>query len=239
MATVGSLCTGIMGAELALSMMGLDPDLRWYSEIDPHACKVLAGKTDAPNLGDLKVIEWERVEPVDILVAGYPCQPFSTAGNRKGTDDPRHLWPWIACALRVLRPRHALLENVAAHLGLGFDAVLADLAALGFDAEWTTLRASDVGACHQRDRLFIVATDAMRPGGRQDTGAARRHETEHGGGGRSTVTSLSVMAKQSVVIGRMDNALLPTPTKGDGAWGATGGGFGELRDHADRCGEGA
>jgi DNA (cytosine-5)-methyltransferase 1 len=157
---VGSLCTGILGAELAFTMMGLEPDLRWYSEIDPHARKVLARRVpDVPNLGDLKVIEWESVEPVDALVAGYPCQPFSHAGNRKGTDDPRHLWPWIACALRVLRPRYAFFENVAAHLGLGFDEVLSDLAAFGFDAEWTTLRASDVGACHQRDRLFIVATD--------------------------------------------------------------------------------
>lgn len=117
---MGSLCTGILGAELALARMGLEPDLRWYSEIDPHACKLLADKTDAPNLGDLKLIEWERVEPVDILCAGYPCQPFSHAGKRKGTDDPRHLWPWIECALRVLRPRYALFENVAAHLGLGF-----------------------------------------------------------------------------------------------------------------------
>jgi DNA (cytosine-5)-methyltransferase 1 len=156
---VGSLCTGIMGSELAMGLMGWDVDLRWWSEIEPAAIKIISQHTDAPNLGDLKVIDWTQVEPVDVLVAGYPCQPFSQAGQRKGTDDERHLWPYIADALGVLRPRIALFENVAGHLSLGFDAVLCDLAALGFDVEWTTLRASDVGACHQRNRLFIVATD--------------------------------------------------------------------------------
>ena len=174
MTTVGSLCTGILGAELALDLMGLEPDLRWYSEIDKDACKLLAQRhPDVPNLGDLKLIEWERCEPVDVLTAGYPCQPFSTAGNRKGTDDPRHLWPWIACALRVLRPRFALFENVAAHLGLGFDAVLSDLAALGFDAEWATLRASDVGACHGRNRVFLAAHPEGAGGG---MGPGRLHD---------------------------------------------------------------
>ena len=222
---VGSLCTGILGAELALTMMGLEPDLRWYSEIDPHACKVLARRVpDVPNLGDLKVIEWERVEPVDALVAGYPCQPFSHAGNRKGTDDPRHLWPWIACALRVLRPRYAFFENVAAHLGLGFDEVLSDLAAIGFDAEWTTLRASDVGACHQRDRLFIVATDTLQPGGRKDTGAARRHEAEHGGGG-SVDRDEPLGNGEAIGSARPDGQrTTPDPDQGRRSMGSHGGG---------------
>jgi DNA (cytosine-5)-methyltransferase 1 len=157
---VGSLCTGIGGAEMALAMMGLEAEVVWYAEYDPKASQLLADKMpDVPNLGDITKIDWTSLEPVDAITAGYPCQPFSTAGKRQGVDDERHLWPYIADALRVLRPRYAFLENVSAHLGLGFDAVLSDLASLGFDAEWTTLRASDVGACHQRDRLFIVATD--------------------------------------------------------------------------------
>jgi DNA (cytosine-5)-methyltransferase 1 len=166
---VGSLCTGIGGAEMALDMMGLKPEVVWYAEFDPKASQLLADKMPGvPNLGDITKIDWTSLEPVDAITAGYPCQPFSTAGKRRGTDDERHLWPYIADALRVLRPRYTFLENVSAHLGLGFDAVLSDLASLGFDAEWTTLRASDVGACHQRDRLFIVATDTHQ--GRRQLG---------------------------------------------------------------------
>ncbi|MFW3474427.1 DNA cytosine methyltransferase [Streptomyces microflavus] len=99
---------------------------------------------DVPNLGDLKTVDWAAVEPVDIFCGGYPCQPFSNAGLRKGTDDERHIWPWIARALGVLRPRVAVFENVAGHLRLGFDTVLADLARIGFDAEWCVVRADEV-----------------------------------------------------------------------------------------------
>lgn len=155
---VGSLCTGIMGSEIALKLAGLEPELVWYSEYEKRPSELLATKTDAPNLGDLTKIDWTTVEPIDCLVAGYPCQPFSTAGLRKGTDDPRHLWPYIAEAVRILRPRIALFENVYGHLSKGFDTVLCDLASLGYDAEWSTVRASDIGACHRRDRLFITAT---------------------------------------------------------------------------------
>ena len=158
---VGSLCTGILGAELALSMMGLEPELQWYAEIDKHACKVLERHAPGvPNLGDFTKTDWATVEPVEALTAGFPCQPFSTAGARKGTEDERHLWPHIAAGpIRSLRPRFVFLENVAAFIPLGLGIVLGDLADLGYDARWTCLRASDVGACHGRNRFFLIATD--------------------------------------------------------------------------------
>ncbi len=96
-----------------------------------------------------------------------PCQPFSTAGKRKGTKDERHLWPYVRDAIRALRPRLVVLENVRGHLTLGFDVVLADLAALGMSARWGVVRASDAGAPHGRARLFIVAwwpADSDGPG---------------------------------------------------------------------------
>ena len=150
---VGSFFTGYGGLDIAVG-----GDLQWYAEIEPAACQVLAEHyPDVPNLGGMTKIDWALVPPVDILTGGYPCQPFSHAGNRKGKDDERHLWPYVCAAIDALRPRYAILENVAGHLTLGFADVLSDLARIGFDAEWGTFRASDVGAPHQRNRLFIVA----------------------------------------------------------------------------------
>ena len=207
---MGSLCTGILGAELALEMMGLEPDLRWYSEIDRDACKVVAQhRPNVSNLGNLKDVMWERVEPVDVLVAGYPCQTESHAGKRLGANDPRWIWPWIACSVRVLRPRITLLENVAAHLSLGFRRVLGDLTSSGFDVRWTTLRAANVGACHGRDRLFIAAypsgNEPERWGGVGDLGSTKRErerEKHNNGNGFGTPLAIAVQ-------------LLPTPTHRD------------------------
>ncbi|WP_344029053.1 DNA cytosine methyltransferase [Streptomyces luteireticuli] len=131
--------------------------LAWAADPDPGPARILAHHhPDTPNLGDLTALDWADVEPVDVLTAGYPCQPFSTAGKRKGVDDPRHLWPHIAHALGVLRPRLGIFENVAAHTALGFGDVLSDLARLGRHAEWRCLRASSIGAPHQRNRLFLL-----------------------------------------------------------------------------------
>lgn len=152
----GSCFSGIGGLDAGLESAGMTP--AWQSEIEPLSCRVLAKHwPTVPNLGDITLIDWRTVEPVDVICGGYPCQPFSLAGNRGGDSDERHLWPFMLDAVRVLRPRYVLIENVAGHLSLGFDTVLADLAALGFDAEWSTLTACSVGAPHVRRRLFCVA----------------------------------------------------------------------------------
>lgn len=144
---LGSLCTGYGGLDLAAEIVLGPLTHAWHAEIDPHAAKVLAHHwPDVPNLGDLTAVDWGHVEPVDVLTAGYPCQPLSLAGPRTGMNDERWIWDEIYAAIRVLRPRFVLLENVAGHLSLGFGRVLGDLAAAGFDAEWGCFRASDVGA---------------------------------------------------------------------------------------------
>ena len=173
---IGSLCSGYRGLDMAVEEV-FDATTAWVSDVDPGANKILAHHWQTvPNIGDLTTTRWDDVEPVDIVCGGYPCQPFSTAGKRKGTADARHLWPFVAGALRVLRPRVAIFENVANHLRVGFDTVLQDLAGLGFDAEWAVVRADEVGAPHQRRRLFILATAADAPnlGHERDRGARGR-----------------------------------------------------------------
>lgn len=156
--TVGSLCSGYEGISLGLSTAGIEHRTVFVADPDPGATTVLEARfPDVPNLGDITTVDWRTVAPVDLLTAGYPCQPFSTAGKRKGTKDVRHLWPHIADAVRVVRPRWVLLENVAGHRSLGFGRVLADLAALGYVGSWCSVRASDVGAAHKRERVFILA----------------------------------------------------------------------------------
>ncbi|MFC9795319.1 DNA cytosine methyltransferase [Streptomyces sp. NPDC127584] len=176
---IGSLCTGYGGLDMAVQSV-LGGSLAWVSDVDPGASRILAHHhPGVPNLGDLTAVDWTGVVPVDVVCGGYPCQPFSTAGKRKGTADERHIWPSIADALRVLRPRYAVFENVANHLRLGFADVLADLADLGFDAEWCVVSASQVGAAHQRRRLILLAVAADAP----DLGHERCRDTRRGWAG--------------------------------------------------------
>lgn len=156
---IGSLCSGAGGLDMAVESI-TGGRVKWCADNARGPAIVQAARYGVPNLGDITRIDWHTVEPVGIVTAGYPCQPFSAAGRKKGTADERHLWPYIREAIRHLRPRIVVLENVANHRRIGFDVVLGDLAAIGFDADWTSLRAADVGACHGRERLFVVAYPA-------------------------------------------------------------------------------
>jgi len=106
---------------------------------------------------------------VDVLTAGFPCQDISNAGKRAGiTGAHSSLWSAVADAVRALQPPVVFVENVAALLRRGFDVVHRDLAQIGYDTRWLCLRASDVGAAHRRDRLFLLATPAGQPAGGAD-----------------------------------------------------------------------
>ena len=129
----------------------------WCAEFDKYASQLIEQRLGLINYGDIKKIDWADIEPIDILTAGYPCQPFSLSGQRKGTTDDRHIFPFILEAISVLRPRWVILENVRGHLSLGFKEVLASLTNIGYDARWQIVRASEVGAPHERARLFIIA----------------------------------------------------------------------------------
>ncbi|CAM3431143.1 DNA cytosine methyltransferase [Stackebrandtia soli] len=180
--TLGSLFSGYGGLDLAVKDV-LDAVPAWHCETDQAASRVLAHRfPDVPNLGDVTRIRWKRRHRVDILAGGFPCQDLSTAGARRGlgTDTRSGLWVHFARAIDALRPRLVVIENVKgilsapAHVrALGpirpgvvpnrataIEAVFADLAAFGYGPRWICVRASDVGAPHQRERVFIVASPA-------------------------------------------------------------------------------
>lgn len=179
---VGSLCSGYGGLEMALEMVFGETELVFVADIDKGACKVLQHRfPGVPNLGDLREIDYNDVGQIDILAAGFPCQDVSAAGARKGLVKGTRsgLWSEVAKAIDLLRPGKVFLENVHGLLSAKADsgvercpmcmgdrrgepflralgAVLGDLASLGFDAEWESVRASDVGAPHRRERVFIL-----------------------------------------------------------------------------------
>lgn len=159
-----SLCAGYAGIDLGLKRA--IPTLRTvaFSEIEAFACANLVSKMEAglldaaPIWTNLKTFPWaEFRDRVDILSGGYPCQPFSAAGKRLGQDDPRHLWPSISAGIALMRPRICFFENVEGHITLGLRNVLHDLAGMGYRATWGIFSASEVGAPHQRKRVFILA----------------------------------------------------------------------------------
>jgi DNA (cytosine-5)-methyltransferase 1 len=160
------LCAGYGGIELGLKRVL--PALRTVAlcEIEAFACANLVAKMEAglmdpaPIWTDLKTFPWaEFRDRVDILTGGYPCQPFSSAGKRLGTDDPRHLWPYIASGIRILKPRVCFFENVEGHISLGLREVIAELESLGYEATFGIFSAAECGASHQRKRVFILAYD--------------------------------------------------------------------------------
>jgi len=159
-----SFCTGFGGIELGLRLAGLNARTVMYVEIEAYAianlvAKIEEGKMDpAPIWTDIKTFPAEMFSgKVHGIIGGYPCQPFSAAGKRKGTDDPRHLWPYIERAIELIRPRWCFFENVEGHLTLGFRNVCNDLGELGYRTTAGLFSASEVGASHQRKRLFILA----------------------------------------------------------------------------------
>ena len=154
-----SFFAGIGGFDLGLEWAGLSTPVA-YSEIDPYACKVYEQHWPGiPNLGDLTTLTPDDIPAADMWCGGFPCQPFSVAGKRKGTEDERHLWPVWAALISEVRPRFLILENVPGLLtsegGGTFNRIISDLAEAGYDTEWSVIGAYEVGAPHKRDRLWI------------------------------------------------------------------------------------
>lgn len=158
MYTIGSLFSGIGGIDLAAQWAGFET--AWFVEKEPYCQQVLARHwPDTPIHGD--IFDAHDLPHVDVIAGGFPCQPFSVAGQRRGRDDERFLLPEMLRVIGEVQPYVVLFENVpgfpSLNDGAEFKHLLRALADMGFDAEWGHLRASDVGAPHRRERWFCVA----------------------------------------------------------------------------------
>lgn len=159
-----SLCSGAAGIDLGLIIALPGYRSVGHVERETYAAATLVARMEDASLDRAPV--WDDVASfdgkpwrgaVDILSAGYPCQPFSVAGKRRGADDPRHLWPHIARIIGEIEPPFVFLENVAHHLRLGFPEVATGLVGMGYRLAAGIFTAAEVGAPHRRERLFILA----------------------------------------------------------------------------------
>ncbi len=165
--TMGELFAGIGGFSLGFRRAGFQ--VKWQVEIEPYCRKVLAKNfPEAERYEDVRTSGRANLCDVDVICGGFPCQDVSLSGLGAGLDGERSgLWFEMLRIVRELRPRFVLVENVAALLERGFGRVLSSLAESGYDAEWDVLGASDFGAPHKRERLWILAYP------NQSNGAAR------------------------------------------------------------------
>ena len=152
------LFSGIGGFSLGLERAGFETVA--FCEIDPFCQKVLKKHwPDVPIYEDIREVDFNEFKGVDIISGGFPCTDASTAQeNRTGTTGARTgLYREVIRAIRMVRPKYTIMENVAGLLDTGMGDVLGDLAAEGQDAEWDCISASDAGAPHERERVWIIA----------------------------------------------------------------------------------
>ena len=154
------LCSGIGGFALGFEWAGLSQPVL-FCDIEPWSRQVLAKHwPDVPISDDVKELASDAgrlVPDCDILTAGYPCQPFSVAGQQRGAEDDRHIWPEIFAIVQEKRPAWCVFENVSGHITLGLDQVLSDLEGEGYAIQPFVIPACAVDAPHRRDRVWIVA----------------------------------------------------------------------------------
>ncbi|PJN95976.1 DNA cytosine methyltransferase [Amaricoccus sp. HAR-UPW-R2A-40] len=159
-----SLCSGAGGLDLGLTIAIPGYRAVGHVERETYAAATLVARMEDASLD--QAVVWDDVATfdgrpwrgaVDIVTAGYPCQPFSVAGKRRGADDPRHLWPHVARIIGEVAPPFVFLENVAHHLRLGFPEVASGLVGMGYRLAAGLFTAAEVGAPHKRERLFILA----------------------------------------------------------------------------------
>lgn len=176
------LFSGIGGFALAARWANMETVA--FCEIDAFCQKVLAKNfPNVPIHNDIKTLNGEDFAGIDIITGGYPCQPFSSAGKRRGSEDPRHLWPEMLRIIRAARPTWVVCENVVGHISNGLDTVLDDFKKESYETRQFVIPALAVGAPHRRDRVWIVANSAGFRGERE-LFKGGRSQAENAGCGR-------------------------------------------------------
>jgi DNA (cytosine-5)-methyltransferase 1 len=176
------LCSGIGGFALGFEWAELSNPVL-FCDIEPWSRKILAKHwPDVPIAEDVKELANDPdglIPDCDILTAGYPCQPFSLAGERRGTEDDRHIWPYILSIVKAKRPAWCVFENVYGHVSMGLDEVLSDLEGEGYAARPFIVPACASDAPHRRDRVWIIARNVGDTiSSRQSGIVGRRSEQE-------------------------------------------------------------
>jgi DNA (cytosine-5)-methyltransferase 1 len=174
------LFSGIGGFALAASWAGYQTV--GFCEIEDYPRRILSKRfPGVPCHRDIRELDGSIYRGVDLITGGYPCQPFSQAGQRKGKEDDRHLWPELRRVVAQARPAFVVAENVAGHITLGLDEVLADLESEGYAGRAIVVPACAVNAPHRRDRVWIIAKSLAHSGsGRRQGGELQAGRNEPG-----------------------------------------------------------
>ena len=178
------LFSGIGGFSLGLEATGGFETVA-FCDIEEFPRKVLQKHwPGVKQYEDIKELNYEKLKtdgllPIDIITGGYPCQPFSVAGRKKGEKDPRHLWPEYFRLIKELRPTWVIGENVSGHIKLGLDTVLENLESEGYSVRTFSISAASIGANHQRERIWIVAnTNSSGNKGKKSRSIGKENEKE-------------------------------------------------------------
>ena len=167
------ICSGIGGFALGFQWAELSSPVL-FCDIEPWSRRILAKHwPDVPIAEDVKELANDPdglVPDCDIITAGYPCQPFSLAGERRGSEDDRHIWPYIFTIIQRKRPSWCVFENVYGHVSMGLDEVLSDLEGQGYAARPFIVPACAADAPHRRDRVWIIARNMAHADSAQQSG---------------------------------------------------------------------
>jgi len=181
-----SFCSGYGGIERGLDLAGTDHRVLAYVEIEAYAIANLVNKMESGQLDAAPIYSNLKTFPahlfrdcVDLITGGYPCQPFSSAGKRGGEQDPRHLWPYIREHINAIRPTQCFFENVEGHISLGLSSVISDMEEDGYSTTWQIFSASEIGAPHQRKRVYILGS--LQYANTDSGDGSSKQEREHEG----------------------------------------------------------